>query len=69
MKYQISVLQRWRDPTKLFQILLEGLAKTFQEMFDKGHMPNDITDGLIFLIPKADGPSDDIKKMVADHHP
>ena len=43
--------------------ILEGpLCEAFKAILDTGRMPNQLAEGLIFLIPKGDGPSNDIKK-------
>ena len=40
----------------------EDICDGLQEMFDNGYISNEITNGLIFLVPKSDGSSEDIRK-------
>jgi hypothetical protein len=43
-------------------MLKDPLFLAFQSIVDIGVMPSKLGEGLIFLIPKVEGPSDDIKK-------
>ena len=38
------------------------LTSAYQQIIDHGYMPQEWTEGLIYLIPKGDGPLDDIRK-------
>ena len=38
------------------------LTSAYQQILDNGYMPQEWTEGLIYLIPKGDGPLDDIRK-------
>ena len=38
-----------------WELLEEGLRLAFQEMMDSGVMPESLSEGLIFLIPKEGG--------------
>ena len=40
----------------------EDLTKAYQRIFDTGYMPRSMAVGLIYLIPKGEGISDDIRK-------
>mgnify|MGYP002775001180 FL=1 len=45
-----------------WDIMQEPLCSAFQMILEKGIMPPQLGAGLIFLIPKGEGPSDDIRK-------
>ncbi len=45
-----------------WELLKTDLCQAFQETLDIGSMPTEVGEGLIFLIPKGDGPSKDIRK-------
>jgi hypothetical protein len=45
-----------------WDMLKDPLCLAFQSIFETGVMPSKLGEGLIFLIPKLEGPSDDIKK-------
>ena len=58
-------LGRWphlRLINKQLDLCKEPLCATFQEVLDSGVMPAVWTEGLIVLIPKGEGPSQDIRK-------
>ena len=44
-----------------WELLEEGLRLAFQEMMDVGVMPQSLSEGLIFLIPKEGGDSELIR--------
>ena len=47
---------------KYWEILKEDLIAAYQNVFDSGEMPNFLSEGLIYLIPKGEGISEDIRK-------
>ena len=47
---------------KYWEILKEDLIAAYQHVFDSGEMPNFLSEGLIYLIPKGEGISEDIRK-------
>ena len=47
---------------KYWEILKDDLTAAFQHMFECGEMPMSVSEGLIYLIPKAEGVSEDIRK-------
>ena len=47
---------------KYWDVFKADLCTAFQQILREGRMPSQFTEGLIYLIPKSDGPSLDIKK-------
>ena len=47
---------------KYWEYIGEDLTKAYQRVFDTWYMPRSMTIGLIYLIPKGEGKSDDIRK-------
>ncbi len=47
---------------KYWDLMKFELCAAFQRILDMGQTPKCITNGLIYLIPKGDGPSEDIRK-------
>ena len=47
---------------KYWDLFKADLILAFQYIFDYGEMPDTMSEGLIYLIPKADGISEDIRK-------
>ena len=47
---------------KYWDLFKANLCTTFQQVLREGNMPSYFTEGLIYLIPKSEGPSLDIKK-------
>ena len=45
-----------------WELIQDDLCAAFQEVMDSGVMPNGWSEGLIFLILKGDGPSEEIQK-------
>ena len=45
-----------------WELLGPGLHRGFQHILDSGVMPERFSEGLIFLIPKGEGVSDDIRQ-------
>ena len=45
-----------------WDFLKEHLCEAFQEIWDSGTMPEEWSEGLIYLIPKGEGPSEEIQK-------
>ena len=45
-----------------WHIISQDLTQAFNEMFPESIMPSQLTEGLIYLIPKSDGVFDDVRK-------
>ena len=45
-----------------WEVIEQQLCGAFQEILDTGQLPLEFGEGLIYLIPKAQGPTDEIKK-------
>ena len=45
-----------------WELVKTDLCQAFQDILDTGSIPTEVGEGLIFLIPKGDGPSEDIRR-------
>ena len=47
---------------KYWEVIGVDILSAIQAMYDSGDMPDSVSEGLIFLIPKGSGPSSDVSK-------
>ena len=45
-----------------WDVIKTDLCEAFNNIFQRGYMPESFTEGFIYMIPKGEGPSDDMRK-------